>query len=211
MIERFLIIYVNVINEFAIPMVIAIFAFAFPLLFQTASRIDDKYNSTLLIKVFRKDWICRCFIGSLLVALVCCLVWVLQLPKLMDCGEVTKIIIGNSALILLILSTIFLVVMTILSMWLMYVYYRPDKLLERLIKQYYKANDFREKELYFEAISKILFYSIQKEGETLARQLQDFYHKEFILYRKDKVNNPIEYPAYFYNVMFDANECLCRR
>ncbi len=211
MIERFLIIYANVINEFAIPMVIAIFAFAFPLLFQTASRIDDKYNSTLLIKVFRKDWICRCFIGSLLVALVCCLVWVLQLPKLMDCGEVTKIIIGNSALILLVLSTIFLVVMTILSMWLMYVYYRPDKLLERLIKQYYKANDFREKELYFEAISKILFYSIQKEGETLARQLQDFYHKEFILYRKDKVNNPIEYPAYFYNVMFDANECLCRR
>ena len=58
--------YVDVVSVFAIPMVIAIFALAFPLLFQTASRIDDKYNSTLLIKVFRKDWICKCFIYTLL-------------------------------------------------------------------------------------------------------------------------------------------------
>lgn len=95
-------------------------------------------------------------------------------------------------------------------MWLMYVYYIPEKLLERLIKQYHKAN-VEEKELYFESISKVLFYSIKKEGEPLARQLQDFYWNEFILYRKDKENNIIEYPTYFYNVMFDANECLCRR
>lgn len=47
--ERQLFNYADVISEFAIPMVIAIFALAFPLLFQTASRIDDKYNSTLLI------------------------------------------------------------------------------------------------------------------------------------------------------------------
>lgn len=202
--------YADVISEFAIPMVIAIFALAFPLLFQTASRIDDKYNSTLLIKVFRKDWICRCFIGSLFAALICCLIWVLQLPRLIDCGEFINILIDNSALILLLVSTIVLVVMTICSMRLMYVYYMPDKLLERLIKQYHKANSSQEK-IYFEAISKILFYSIKKEGEPLARQLQDFYCEEFISYRKNKENKIIEYPDYFYNVMFDANECLCQR
>lgn len=43
--ERQLFNYADVISEFAIP----IFALAFPLLFQTANRIDDKYNSTLLI------------------------------------------------------------------------------------------------------------------------------------------------------------------
>ena len=86
----------------------------------------------------------------------------------------------------------------------------PDKLLERLIEQYHSAQA-KDKKLYFEAISKILFYSIKKEGEPLARQLQDFYCNEFISYRKGKENNVIDYPDYFYDVMFDANECLCRR
>lgn len=130
MIERILINYADVISSFAIPMVIAIFALAFPLLFQTASRIDDKYNSTLLIKVFRKDWISKWFIYTLLSALICCGLWILQLPRLIDCGEVINILIDNSALILLFVSTVILVVMTICSLWLMYVYYMPDKLLE---------------------------------------------------------------------------------
>lgn len=207
MITRLLANYANIISEFATPMVIAIFALAFPLLFQTASRIDDKYNSTLLIKVFRKDWICKWFIYTLWSALICCGLWILQLPRLIDCGEVINAIIDNSALILLLVSTVVLVVTTICSIWLMYVYYMPDKLLGRLITQYHRD---KEKKLYFEAISKILFYSIKKEGEPLARQLQEFYWNEFISYRKGKENNAIDYPDYFYNVMFDANECLCR-
>ncbi len=85
MLEQILVNYTDAISSFAIPMVIAIFALAFPLLFQTASRIDDKYNSTLLIKVFRKDWICKCFIYTLLSALICCGLWILQLPRLIDC------------------------------------------------------------------------------------------------------------------------------
>jgi len=72
--------YADVISEFAIPMVIVIFVLAFPLLFQTASRIDDKYDSTLLIKVFRKDRICKWFIYTLLGALISCGLWILQLP-----------------------------------------------------------------------------------------------------------------------------------
>lgn len=202
--------YANVISSFAIPMVIAIFALAFPLLFQTASRIDDKYDSTLLIKVFRKDRICKWFIYTLLGALICSGLWILQLPRLIDCGEFINILIDNSALILLLVSTFVLVVMTICSMWLMYVYYMPDKLLERLIEQYHSAQT-KDKKIYFEAISKILFYSIKKEGEPLARQLQLFYCKEFISCREDKENKIIEYPDFFYDVVFDANECLCQR
>lgn len=205
--------YPDIIADFAIPIVIAIFALAFPMLFQTASRIDDKYNSTLLIKVFRKDWICKCFIYILLSALICCGLWILQLPRLIDCGEIINILIDNSALILLLLLTVVLVLMTICSMWLMYIYYMPDKLLERLIEQYHSVQG-KDKKIYFEAISKILFYSIKKEGEPLARQLQDFYCEEFISCRKDKKdkeNKIIEYPDYFYDVMFDANECLCQR
>lgn len=141
MTTRLLANYADIISEFATPMVIAIFALAFPLLFQTASRIDDKYNSTLLIKVFRKDWICKWFIYTLLGTLICCGLWILQLPRLIDCGEVINAIIDNSALILLLVSTVVLVVTTICSIWLMYVYYMPDKLLGRLITQYHRNKE----------------------------------------------------------------------
>lgn len=192
-------------------MVIAILAFALPLLLQTAARVDDKYDSTLLIKVFRRDWICKWFLISLLASLVSCLFWILQLPRYVDWGEFINVLIDNSSLILLVLSTIALVVFSVLTVWLTYVYYLPEKLLARLEKQYRTAKNEQDKQTFFYAISSILFYSIKKEGEPLARELQEFYAREFINYRSNKSNTSIEYPDYFYDVMFDANECLCQR
>ena len=206
MIERILVNYADVISLFAIPMVIAIFALAFPLLFQTASRIDDKYNSTLLIKVFRKDWISRCFIASLLVALICCLIWVLQLPRLIDCGEVINILIDNSALILLVVSTIFLVVMTICSMWLMYVYYMPKRLFDRLKYQYNKSSS--NKSMFFMAISKLMHYAIKKSDSELSFSTLQFYSEAFLVYRKDKKNKICTYPEEYYRVINETNELV---
>ena len=207
MIKQILSNYADVISEFAIPMVIAIFALAFPLLFQTASRIDDKYNSTLLIKVFRKDWICKWFIYNLLGALICCGLWILQLPRLIDCGEFINILIDNSALILLLVSTIFLVMMTICSMWLMYVYYMPKLLFERLKKQYHnsKAND---KPMLFMAISKLMHYAIKKSDFELSFSTLQFYTEAFLEYRKDKNNKICTYPEEYYRVINETNELV---
>ena len=203
--------YADVISSFAIPMVIGIFAFAFPLLLQTASRIDDKYNSTLLINVFRKDKLTKFFLLSLISALTSCVIWVFNFPRCIEIGEIWNCIIDNSALILLMLTTLILVVATLQVVWLAYVYFLPEKLLKRLIKKYRKTTREIEKEMYFEAISKILFYSIKKEGEPLSRELQTFYFKEFFNYRNGKSDKIVEYPDYFYDVIFDANECLCQR
>ena len=203
--------YSDIIAAFSIPMVIAILAFALPLLLQTAARVDDKYDSTLLIKVFRRDRVCKWFIISLVASLVSCLFWILQLPRCVDCGEFINILIDNSSLILLVLSTITLIVFSVLTVWLTYVYYLPEKLLARLEKQYNTAKNEQDKQTFFYAISSILFYSIKKEGEPLARELQEFYAREFINFRSNKSNTSIEYPDCFYDVMFDANECLCQR
>ena len=199
--------YADAISAFAIPMIIAIFALAFPLLFQTASRIDDKYNSTLLIKVFRKDWICKWFIYTLLGALICCGLWILQLPRLIDCGEFINILIDNFALILLLVSTIFLVVMTICSMWLMYVYYMPKLLFERLKKQYHnsKAND---KPMLFMAISKLMHCAIKKSDSELSFSTLKFYSDAFLVYRKDKKNIECTYPEEYYRVINETNELV---
>ena len=203
--------YSDIIAVFSIPMVIAILAFALPLLLQTAARVDDKYDSTLLIKVFRRDRICKWFLISLLASLVSCLFWILQLPRYVDGGEFINVLIDNSSLILLVLSTIALVVFSVLTGWLTYVYYLPEKLLARLEKQYRTAKNEQDEQTFFYAISSILFYSIKKESEPLARELQEFYAREFINYRSNKSNTSIEYPDCFYDVMFDANECLCQR
>lgn len=207
MIEQILSNYADVISEFAIPMVIAIFALAFPLLFQTASRIDDKYDSTLLIKVFRKDWICKWFIYTLGIALISCGLWILQLPRLIDCGEVINVLIDNSALILLLVSTIVLVVMTIYSMWLMYVYYMPKLLFERLKNQYHnsKTND---KSMLFMAISKLMHYAIKKSDSKLSFSTLQFYYGEFSAYREDKKNKICTYPEEYYQVINETNELV---
>lgn len=209
--ERIMEDYSDIIAAFSIPMVIAILAFALPLLLQTAARVDDKYDSTLLIKVFRRDWICKWFLFSLLASLVFCLFWILQLPRCVDWGDLINILIDNSSLILLVLSTISLIVFSILTVWLTYVYYLPEKLLKRLEKRYRTAKNEQDRQTFFYAISSILLYSIKKESESLSRDLQEFYWHEFIDYRSNKSNTVIEYPDYFYDVMFDANECLCQR
>ena len=46
----------NVVLYFCIPILIGIFTFATPLILQTVSRVDDKYDSTLLAKLFEKTY-----------------------------------------------------------------------------------------------------------------------------------------------------------
>ena len=239
----------GVIADFILPMVIAIFAFAFPLLLQVASRIDDKYKSTLLVKVFRKDPYINYFLCGLVFTKVCiffyygllmsedllftlitislvvaflfldnrklfvpiyCFAFVCDL-SLLFISIFSKECVRYSALILLLISTFLLVFSIFYVIWLVYVYYVPEKLLERLKEHYYKTSADDDKEQMYRAISSILFYSISKEDEPLARELQDFYWTEFISYRKGKENKSVVYPSYFYDVMYAANERLCLR
>ncbi|MDR3047978.1 MAG: hypothetical protein LBU51_10305 [Bacteroidales bacterium] len=264
--------YPDIINVALIPMIIAIFALSFPLLLQTISRIDDKYNSTKLIEAFRKDrickwclgilttsvasyviWLCqipplrfalilfvisivaiiimfflivwisnvpeshrrsrlikiynKCFFVNLITAFASCVIWLCQIPPLVDWSW----IIDNFALILVTISTIALITMVFFIIYLAYIYYVPEKLLNHLIKNYNQTKKQSKKKLYFEAISKILFYSINKADEPLARTLLDFYFESFIKFRKGKESQTIEYPQEYYDTAFEANELLCNR
>lgn len=202
--------YAEIISSFLIPIVIGIFTFALPLLLQTAARVDSKYNSTLLIKVFRKDWICRGFLFTLLASLAACLLVTLQLPRCVNWGNTMNMLIDYSALILLLISTIALTIFVFLTIWLIYVFYLPEKLLKRLIGQYKNTKSEDVKETTFRAIGYIFLYSIRTEGESLARQIYVFYEKEFDGFGQGKTGQ-ITYPNYYYDVIFDANECLCHR
>jgi hypothetical protein len=127
--------YPDIVSVVLIPMIIAVFVFAFPLLLQTITRIDDKYGSTKLIESFRKDPICQWYLILLITSIVTCIPWCLQLPRIYDFGWLNGFI-DYSALIFVSVGTIGLIFMTLKIVSLTYIYYYPEKLLKRFIKKH---------------------------------------------------------------------------
>lgn len=246
--------YPDIVRVAMIPMIIAILAIALPLLIQTISRIEDKYNSTKLIVVFKKEFIYKSFWIILFLSIFSFICWVLKLPRIVDFG-VFNYVVDNSAFLFISISTIFLVIATLRLFGLILTYYQTEKLLNRLTRKYKKSiktkrkrkvfrktsnilikvydfiklkskklitklinwlktkrkrnNKTSKETLYFEAVSSILFFSIQKADEPLSRKLLEFYFDCFISFRKDKKDKIIEYPQEYYDAVFEANGLLC--
>ncbi len=200
--------YADIISVVCIPIVIGIFTFSFPLLFQAASRIDDKYDSTLLIKAFRKDWICRSFIIVLIGALIFCLLWAIPLPRCVDWGVTLNVLIDHSSLILIFISTITLIVFTICVIRLTYIYYLPELLFKRLKCNYKCANNKNKYNTYFIAISRLMQYAIKKSDKKLSYDTLDFFRNEFVKYRKDKSKQKCIYPKEFYSIIEETNKIV---
>lgn len=199
----------EIVSEFCIPTIIGIFTFATPLILQTISRIDDKYESTLLARLFMKDWICRVFIGVGISSFIFVLLWILKLPRVVDWG-VLNIWIDNSASLILLLITVAWIVMTCCVLSLTYVYYVPQYLVNRLQKQYdAHPNDI----IYFVGISKVLNYSISqsKEEENVICQTYSSIVKILIKNRSQKEGQEVIYPDEFYEAILEANEKLLKR
>ena len=197
----------EIVSEFCIPTIIGIFTFATPLILQTISRIDDKYESTLLAKLFVKDWVCRVFIGFAIGSFASLLLWMLYLPRVVDWG-VLNVWIDNSASLILLISVIALIVAACGILYLTYTYYIPKKLVARLQKQ---CNTHLNERIYFDGVSKVLNYSISKADEELARQTYSAIIDVLIKTRTDKSGQEAIYPDEFYDAVFEANERLLKR
>ena len=197
----------EIVSEFCIPTIIGIFTFATPLILQTISRIDDKYESTLLAKLFVKDWVCRVFIGIAIGSFTSLLLWMLNLPRVVDWG-VLNVWIDNSASLIFLISVIALIIAACGILYLTYTYYIPKKLVSRLQKQ---RNTHLNERIYFDGVSKVLNYSISKADEELARQTYSAIIDVLIKTRTDKSGQEVIYPDEFYDAVFEANERLLKR
>lgn len=197
----------EIVSEFCIPTIIGIFTFATPLILQTISRIDDKYESTLLANLFVKDWVCRTFIGIGIGSFVSLLLWMLNLPRVVDSG-VVNIWIDNSASLILLILVIALIIAACGILYLTYTYYIPKKLVARLQTQ---CKTHPNERIYFDGVSKVLNYSISKADEELARQTYSAIINVPIKTRSDKSGQEVIYPDEFYDAVFEANERLLKR
>ena len=194
-------------NVVCIPIIIAILALASPLILQTITRIDEKYQSTRLSVLFYKEFISRLFIIILIISLISTMVWGLGFKHSFDWGKWT-FLIDNSALIFILSSTVVNILMLFLIIRLVLIYYNPLKLFKRISNRYYK-NQKKGKHTLLHEISDILVYSIIKQNEELARRTVSFLFEIFIESRKNAKGQEIEYSQEYYDLIFEANEQFC--
>lgn len=197
--------YPDIVKEVFIPIIIGLLTIALPLLIQSISRIDDKYNSTTLIKYFVKEEITITLIIVQITSIASILTWILRQPY----NEIGNIyideIFGNSALLFIGLTTLVSIISYCRFIYLIVIYYIPDLLIERLIQQHNKREGQKRTQTYL-AITDILNYSIQKYDEKLLRILLSFIHESFIQFRLNKDEQIIIYPDEYYGLINSANE-----
>lgn len=85
--------------------IVSIFGIAYSILFQVASRLDEKYTSILINELFNKEREQRLFKIALFLSIIFTGFYILKLPPLFDFG-IFNYLVGNSSKILLGLSTL---------------------------------------------------------------------------------------------------------
>jgi len=154
---------------------------AYPILIQITS--EDKYSSEAILDLFESNNKKKFFSINLVVSLLLVLLAYLELPPLFEFN--VKIIdgfINNSAKILLLISTIFLIINFFRLIELIQIFYRTSRLIEFLSKQkekILKKNDF----ISFEGMFDILSWSIQNQNLKVARKVSDYFYDIFREYR----------------------------
>lgn len=194
------------IVSICVSFIVAILGIAYPILFQVVSRLDEKYSSNLIIELFSNEKPRKLFLIFLISSLVSILIWALKMPPLFQIDGL-NVLINNSALLLLSLNTIALIVFFFLFVGKILVYYTPTVFLKYLIKKHNKTNDV-ENQIFFKAISDILFYSIKHQNQTIAKTISDFMYSAFQKVREKNEGKAIDYPISYYELIYKAIEEL---
>ena len=119
--------------------IISFLGIAYPILLQVMARLDETYSSTLIIELFEKEPRKKWFQIQLYISLFVVLIWSFKLEPLELFSEI-GFFIDNSAVILLIVTSILLVVSFILLVHRIFEYYVPSKFVAYLIKKHNEEN-----------------------------------------------------------------------
>ena len=181
-----------------ISFVVAILGVSLPILLQVVARLDDKYNSTLILKLFNKEKVRNTFVFFLIISLICILVWSLKLPPQIDINRF-NFIIENSASLLVLISSIALIISFFFLVNKILVYYSPEQFIQYLIRQHRKQlkekNKTKVEYNFFKAISDVLLQTIKNQEEAIAKTITNFMYEEFQKQRDIDIDTPVEYPS----------------
>ena len=190
-------------KELIIPLVAAILGIALPMLVGIIQRIDDKYQSTRLIRLFVKERWTICFLVALFTSLVFLFYSLFAPTNNNDFGRFNSFI-DNSLPFLLLIVCLCLIVCLFVVCWLIYVYHDPIRLQERLL---HSTISMEKRNAWLE-----FFVAMLKKNNTdvLRRGYQAFYEWGTDM-QKGKTNQMVEYSFDFYDGIITINETLCEQ
>lgn len=123
-----------------VSFIVAILGIAYPILFEVVSRLDEKYSSQAIIDLFRRELENIIFINTLKFSLFAIFIWMLKLPPLIKINGLDYLI-GISAQLVLITSTIVLIVSFFYFVRKVLIYYTPTRFLPYLIQRHININE----------------------------------------------------------------------
>ncbi|MDB5125517.1 MAG: hypothetical protein JWP94_3646 [Mucilaginibacter sp.] len=184
------------VTDICIYFIIAILGLAYPISFQTITRLDEKYNSINITSLFEKsaEWI---WFGRLLpLSLICVLieiVWTINFRSPANPNSPFYDWID----IVLIIITVLMIAAFLFYTRKAFVYYVPHRLAE-----YLRQQRETEEHLYFIAMADLLYTGIRVRDVALIETVYRYVNQQFGRYRNETGNGPVQYPAVFYDMAY---------
>lgn len=185
------------INDSSLTIIVTILAalmgLSYPLLLQCIQRIDEKYNSILLVRRFKQEKVYKWY----LVFLIATFISLIYLPLAPECkceAIMDNFLIRNSAALFGLFLLCFLVFWLVRVKERIDIYYDPEELLKDIVGKAPIVYDEKVYNFYVE----IFRYAIRMNDEMLLRPAYQCLCDSFFEYRKDKAGKPVEYPEYLY-------------
>ncbi|WP_372800876.1 hypothetical protein [Lutibacter sp.] len=186
---------------------------AYPILLQIT--IDDKLSSEKILDLFEKDEVYSTFITSLKISIVFVLIYVVGISREVDfIIDFTNNLVSNSAIVLLIISTIVLIWSFFRLTNLIRIFYRPSKLITYLMnKDKVEVNAKSNNYIYFDALSDVLTWSIQNQNILIGKEVSNYFYFRFRNIRDDfDVENKsgLIYPDRFYWLVYNTIQSMLK-
>ncbi|MGV8092062.1 MAG: hypothetical protein AB2L24_09395 [Mangrovibacterium sp.] len=184
--------------------IIGLLGIAYPVLLQVIARLDEKYSSDQVVKLFNKEWEYNAFRYALISSLIFVVLWSMKLPPVVKIGGL-DFIIENSASLFVAVSAILLVIFFFFFVRKILIYYTPSKFIRYLIKCHKKSEADLQ---YFEASSELLLLFIRTQQTNFTRTLSDFFYTDFRQVRDQFTDKPVVYPHSYYDLVYRTIEEL---
>jgi hypothetical protein len=195
--------------EICIPFIVAILGVAYPILFQVISNLGEKYDSVLLVSIFKREYEYRIFQWLLYITLGTVLIYIL--------AGITRIVNVNSIIaqseILIIIFTSILIISFFFLVRKILIYYNRNDLTSYFIERDKKISpDFGNENsfIYFESVTELLYWSIKNQNEHIAKTISDYFYTCFSKFREKPEYSQSGYPDQYYKVVYKATLELLR-
>lgn len=188
-------------TDACIYFLIGIVTVAYPLLLTAFARLDDRYESSLILNLFRQENIYKAFnktLGFALIASVFHIILYFILSIILGpCFSNTNGWLIPTGLIVMIAS-VTLTVRFVKLVNLILLYFSIENLVLHLQKQQ-EDDEYR----IFRALADILNIGIKRSDEATVNTLSRYFYLQFATKRQKAKNQPLIYPAAFYTMIYN--------